>query len=412
MTLELTSLPWELSSEGSGRQARSVKTRVLAAIAGIDGSAWELVFLPLEGAVRTALPMPVPLLPHPGPHPGMHPFHEPEFLAAALARIIPAGTGMLMARERQADSWRVAFSVPVCLERPIRLAPFMQVASESPFAPLANPYIDPGDQEEAAARTASLMRIAFDAGMAPLLIRNVWTHSAFGGAFAASIRQAGLGLAMTETGSRAALLTADAYERSVSGKTARELHRLKRRLMAEGELTLEIVSDPMDVLVRFEEFLLIETRGWKGRKGTSIQILKRTAAFARQTVTDMAREGKCEIFSLRLEGKSIASAILFRAGGNYFPWKTAFDERFARYGPGMLLMHLMTSEILARPDFRLANSLAGKGTSWMSRVWPQSVGLQRIVIARTQAAASAIDDRLNLYENLRSKVKSVVVRWR
>ncbi len=143
-----------------------------------------------------------------------------------------------------------------------------------------------------------------------------------------------------------------------------------------------------DILLRFEEFLVLETRGWKGRKGSSIHVIRKTAAFARQAVGELAAQGRAVIYTLRLDGNAIASLIMLRSANRYYPWKIAFDEQWGAYSPGTQLMLRATRQLLAMPGFEFADSLA-RETSWIDPLWPYKFRLATVIVAAPATVRAA-----------------------
>jgi hypothetical protein len=198
------------------------------------------------------------------------------------------------------------------------------------------------------------------------------------------------------------------YSARLNKKRSREFRRLQRKLSELGEVTFERVCESFDVILRFEEFLLLETRSWKGRRGTSIHTLKKDAAFARQSVVDLAREGNCEIFSLRLDDSAIASIILFKAGASYYPWKITFNEEYSRFSPGTLLMVNMTEELTYRTGFSYGDSLAKYGNSWMSHLWPDTTEFSTLILGKDADSVEGIASRIRMSSAGKSFLKRLL----
>jgi hypothetical protein len=131
---------------------------------------------------------------------------------------------------------------------------------------------------------------------------------------------------------------------SLGKKRRKEYTRLLRRLNEAEEITFHIARTEHSILDAIEGFLTLKASGWKGRNGTALYSLKQIAAFSRQAVSALAKVNRCEIHSMKPGDKIIASLICFKINGEYFTWKTAFDERYKSYSPGVQLM-LKTSEL-------------------------------------------------------------------
>lgn len=336
-------------------------------------------------------------------------FFNPAFLAASRGRITKKTIFQLIVWECRDDERTAHFSMPVLHYPASLLMPEHYRALVHPFAPLGTPLQSELPEADLAARLADLLKIAFKGDLPPLLIEEAATGSIFDRLADEMNSGQGLGIHRVEVGSRAAL-NAASQTQYPGKKRQRELNRLLRKLTEQGTVDFELARTQFDVLLRFEEYLLIETRSWKGRRGTSIQSIKRHAAFARQAVSDLAREGRCEVLSMRLDGRPLASMILLSMNGYYFPWKITFDEHYARYSPGSLLMARLGDYLRSLPDFRMADSLAKTGTSWMDLFWRDKIMLQNVALAASTEEAEKLIQRAALPERLRSVARKLLRR--
>ncbi|MFT4099144.1 MAG: GNAT family N-acetyltransferase, partial [Rhodoblastus sp.] len=154
----------------------------------------------------------------------------------------------------------------------------------------------------------------------------------------------------------------------ISRQRRRTLGRLRRRLAERGELTTRVIAGAA-VEDEMEAFFELEASGWKGRRGTALASSIRTLALARGFIRGLAREGRCKIARLDLDGAPVAAAVLVYAGETAFYWKMAFDERYAAYSPGAQLMVELSRTMLAEPDFALMDSCAEPGAQVVESIW-------------------------------------------
>ena len=388
--------------------------KVLAELPSIDGTQWQLCLHPFSHR-RDHNPDLSSLLGNAaekgaaGQSAATNIFFNPAFLAAGRGRITRKPIFQLIAWECRDEERTAHFAMPVLHHPASLLMPEHYRALVHPFAPLGTPLQSTLPEADLAARLADLLKTAFKAGLPPLLIEEAATGTVFDRLADGMSNNDSIGIHRVEVGSRAALDAAS--ETQYPGKKRRrELNRLLRKLTEQGDVDFELAKTQFDVLLRFEEYLLIETRSWKGRRGTSIQAIKRHAAFARQAVSDLAREGRCEVLSMRLDGKPLASMILLSMNGYYYPWKITFDEHYARYSPGSLLMARLGDYLRSLPDFRMADSLARTGTSWMDLFWRDKIMLQNVALAASTEEAEKLIHRAALPERLRSMARRLLRR--
>lgn len=307
-----------------------------------------------------------------------NPFFDADFLNASDKRTGDVARRVVVLWEHFAEEATMRLAFPVAEETVGFPGRSVWRAQSMPYAPLGMPLIHATDAGETLNRFCALYPRLSGLGHKPLVFEDFPYEFPAARDFVDALVRSGLETVCQGHVRRAALNAAG--QPSLSAKRRQELRRQMRRLGELGSVRLDDAMDFWSVMTRFEEFLALETRGWKGRRGTSFHILRKTAAFARQTVAALADRGRASIHSLRLDDRAIATLIVLRAGGHYYPWKTAFDEAYASYSPGKQLMAHTTEWLMAQPGFEHADSLAAEH-SWMERLWPDTMGLCRLVVA-------------------------------
>ena len=64
----------------------------------------------------------------------------------------------------------------------------------------------------------------------------------------------------------------------------------------------------------------------------------------------------------------IAAQVVLYCGITAYTWKTAYDEEFARYSPGALLVDKVTEALLATPGIDAIDSCSD-GAGFMAQLW-------------------------------------------
>lgn len=381
---------------------------LLAEIAGIDGSHWQLCVHPLlrDAPEWTALQTLA------NNSLGANPFYDAIFLKAMRGRLIRKKEYHLVLWEVISDEKIAKLAFPV-QDRKTKSGNRLLRAYENEYSPSTTPLIDKYDINETLQKFSQALDSAVEEHQIVLRIGNLCADMPFAKEFLATINNLNSEKIITHNQARAALFAEKdgiGGLTDLSNKRHREHRRLSNKLSELGNIEFERVNEFMDVLLRFEEFLLLEVKGWKGRKGTSMQMLKKASVFARQAVTDFAAAGKCEIYSLRLDGKAIAIMIDFHQDGRHYPWKIAFDEDYASRSPGSVLMYHMSQDILQRPDFIMADSLAKPGKSWLSTIWHDNTSFSDIIIGPTQKLVKNVQKSKPFIEHLKQFVKMIIRR--
>jgi CelD/BcsL family acetyltransferase involved in cellulose biosynthesis len=172
---------------------------------------------------------------------------------------------------------------------------------------------------------------------------------------------------------RRALLTgeagAEAYlAAAMSAKKRKELRRQHNRLAEEGTLAFERIEGAQGLAGWTQEFLDLEAAGWKGEAGSALASAADTRTLFTEALAGAAAAGRLERLALRLDGRAIAMLANFITPPGAYSFKTAFDEDYARFSPGMLLQ-LENLALLERPDVAWADSCAAEGHPMIERLW-------------------------------------------
>jgi len=189
-------------------------------------------------------------------------------------------------------------------------------------------------------------------------------------------------------------LSPEAYlEQALPGKKRKELRRQHARLSEQGRLTVVRDNDTRGLAVWIDHFLALEERGWKGAAGSALACSEATELMAREALAEAGRRGKLERLSLELNGRPIAMLATFLSGPGAFSWKTAFDEDYARFSPGVLLQRENLA-LLERAGTDWCDSCAAPDHPMIDSLWTERRPVGRVSIAIGGPARRAAFDRL------------------
>ena len=160
-----------------------------------------------------------------------------------------------------------------------------------------------------------------------------------------------------------------------TGSTRKKLRQEWKRLTALGAVEVVNERTPEGAAQAFETFLALEEASWKGEAGTALLSDSRDATFVRQLLRNLAAQGDASVALLRVDGEAIAAQVLMYCGTTAYTWKTAYNAKFAKYSPGVLLVDRITEELLSGSEIRAVDSCAAE-TSFMGQLW---AGRRRMV---------------------------------
>ncbi len=193
-------------------------------------------------------------------------------------------------------------------------------------------------------------------------------------------------------------LTPAAYlEHALPGKKRKELRRQQARLAEQGTLAVVRRHDVEGIGTWIEHFLALELRGWKGEAGSALASADATAGLFRESMMAAAERGGLERLSLELDGAPIAMLATLIAPPGAFSYKTAFDERFARFSPGVLLQ-LENLALLERAGIRWVDSCAAPDHPMIDSLWRERRAIGRVSVAIGGAARRALFGRIAAFE--------------
>lgn len=352
-------------------------------------------------------------------------FFTGRFLAPAMPRLEDRTVRLSLIRDEDAGRSRIRFLMPFSVERPgFSIGSSIVRAWSNPFGPLGTPLVDAEDAAETLDNLLEALAAA-QAGLPPIL---VLPDVRLNGPFAQLMRAVAIGrnlpVTVTDTYRRPmleSLLDGQTYlQAAISPAHFRELRRQWRKLDALGDLSYSVARQPGDIRLRMEEFLLLEASGWKGRARTAMINDRYRAAFAREAVTNLAETDGVRIHTLDLDGRAIASMIVFMTGGEAYTWKTAYDEAYAKYSPGKLLVAELTEWHLEDANIMRSDSCAVPDHPVMSRFWEEREDMGTLVIGLLQNRdrdVRQVATQLHLYRNtrnvarmLRDKIRSLARR--
>ena len=306
-----------------------------------------------------------------------NPFFDPGFLG-------PAAEGLGAEIETlavKAQDGGLAGLLPLVAARVGRIAPALAVWVHE-YGPLGTPVVADASTSETA---AALIEGALErAGAArALLIPYLPVEGPIPAAVAAMAAADSRSVTRIDSHARAALdRTVDGTDprQALRKRRRKEYTRQMRRLGEIGPVTIEHAIAPADIAKSFDEFLALETAGWKGRRGTAMTKRPEIAAFARRAIENLAPRGAASILTLRVGERPAAMLICLHQHRTALTWKIAYDETLARFSPGALLMLEAPSLLFANDRITRIDSCAAPNHPMVDHLWAGRLHLTSLVI--------------------------------
>lgn len=342
-------------------------------------------------------------------------FFSGSFLAPAMPRLDERQVRLLTMRDHSTTYAPMRLLMPFSIEKPgFGVGPSIMRIWSNIFGPLGTPLCDRAQAN--ATINIFLKGITNpDLDLPDIL---VFPDMRLDGPFANLLRGVALAnnLPLQETDqTERPVLESDldglAYlEQSISKHHLRELNRQKRRLADLGDLDYSVSRQQADIRLALEDFLHLENKGWKGKKRTSLVSDRRRAAFVREAISTMSGFDRVRIHALKLDGTTIASLIVFVMGGQAYTWKTTYDENYAAFSPGKLLMKEVTQWQLDDFNIISTDSLADEDHPIMSRFWKERVRMGTVIVGTSEHRdrdVRQVTAQLDIYSSSRSLAKKL-----
>jgi CelD/BcsL family acetyltransferase involved in cellulose biosynthesis len=342
-------------------------------------------------------------------------FFNPRFLAPAMPRLDDRSVRLAVLRDETPARSRMRMLFPFSVEKPsLQFGPSIIRCWATVFAPLGTPLIDADDPVSVVEDLYDIMGRSH-LKLPPIL---VFPNMRSEGAATVLLKQVAfdrnLPLYSAQRELRPALRSqsdGETYMRqSIGAHHRRDLGRLRRKLEAHGPVEHNVARGQRKVIDAMESFLALEAAGWKGNARTAMAIDRYRAAFAREAVYMLAEEDRVRIHTLTVNGNAIAAMVVFIEAGIAYTWKTAFDEAFAKYSPGNLLLVEVTNQHLDDPNIITTDSCAVPDHPIMSRFWAEREPMETLIIGlnpATDRAARQVAAQINLYRQTRDAAKKV-----
>jgi len=174
---------------------------------------------------------------------------------------------------------------------------------------------------------------------------------------------------------------ADTYLRSRLHRSRRELKRIERRLSETGRLEYMALEPDHNVDAWIEEFLQLEAISWKGMAGRALIQDEADRQYFVEVAREAFRRGQLTMYTLSLDGRPISQHCGFVSGSGAFAFKDAFDEQYARYSPGVLLILEIIRRLHVRSEIRWMDSCADPFHPTLDRLLSDRRTIQDVVVS-------------------------------
>ena len=175
---------------------------------------------------------------------------------------------------------------------------------------------------------------------------------------------------------------ADSYiVTALSRQDRQEVRRRERRLAERGAVAHRTLR-PGDPIERWlEDLMQLEAGGWKGQNGSALASNEANRRFATEIFGAAFRRGRLQMVGLDLDGKPLSRCSSILAGDGGYAFKTAYDEAFSRYSPGIIAEVDRIRALHDLPQLQWMDSFTADGNVVLNRLWNHRVKIQGLTFA-------------------------------
>ncbi len=181
---------------------------------------------------------------------------------------------------------------------------------------------------------------------------------------------------------RSGLSADDYWTTHVRAKKRKEIRRLINRLEELGAVTHRHFGPGDDLAGWTQEFLALEASGWKGEEGTALGSSGATRAYFTAALANAAQANMLDMLRIDLDGVPLTMLVNFRMGAGAFSYKIAFDERYSRFSPGVLIEIDNLRASLSDPGLEWMDSCAAPNHPMIDGIWAErrTIGQFRVAL--------------------------------
>lgn len=174
---------------------------------------------------------------------------------------------------------------------------------------------------------------------------------------------------------------AESYmQASMSGQLRKQLRRKERRLAERAEYAVTSVGPGGDIGAQIERFLMLEVSGWKGKAGGAFASDEGSLRFGREVLSEAHRRGRLHIVGMDCERRPVARRVTILAGSGSYAFKTAYDESFAAYSPGVLAELLCLREFHRLDGVQWMDSYTDPDNPTVNRMWKDRRAMRSVAV--------------------------------
>ncbi len=170
---------------------------------------------------------------------------------------------------------------------------------------------------------------------------------------------------------------------SLSKGRQKSLSRANKKLSRAGHVEIERLENPDALGQWLEEFLQMEHAGWKGANKSSTLSIAEDIDYFKSMVQSACENEAMNFFRLTLDGKPIAYTFDLLSKPYGYCHKSAYDQEYRSYSPGVILEYESMKHYLSSEGFELIDSCTAPDNDMLNSLWPDRREILTLAILRS-----------------------------
>ncbi len=158
-----------------------------------------------------------------------------------------------------------------------------------------------------------------------------------------------------------------------SKKFRKDITKKIQKIENLGNLELKIFQEKHEIDSAFDQFLMIEDSGWKGKAGTSIIKQPSKLDYYKYLKKQFSILDLCRINLLTLNDKPIAAQFGIAINDRLYLLKIGFSEEYSEFSPGFLLIYKLIEYFSHNKSINRICFVTG--VEWIKRWHPDAVNV-------------------------------------
>ena len=166
-----------------------------------------------------------------------------------------------------------------------------------------------------------------------------------------------------------------------SRRRRHDLQRRERRLGELGVLSIDHYANPDDTRHYAEQFLALESAGWKGRSGTALGGQHHSQNYFLSLCDQAAERDVLRATRLTLDARPVAMVVSLVCPPESYAIRIAYDEGYAPYSPGHLVVRRHLEWLAGQPEITGSDSCADPTSEMANANWRDRKALSNFTVA-------------------------------